>query len=516
MGTDQQQFCLRWHSYQSSLMATLPQLLDGNHLTDVTLSAQGRNLRAHKVILSACSHYFKELFKELQPLQHPVIVLPGMNFADLVALVTFMYSGEVNIYQHQLSGLLTMADVLHIRGLSEVGSEAGNAGMDSLAPPVSSKRDPKSPTAAKRAKLSTSSPTHVTSPPLDQAADKRSKESALDCALYGKRSWLQALDPNLYTNGNIAQDVAENLATLDSKINASQFQNLNEKMTDLYNQKIGSKKSLSMDRSRNILDDQVFPTVSHKPSGSPIAGLHMAADGYFRVKTEQELVNSVASGEVMKTNSGNGKHILDKDTDDGKGLESPSRLFSENMMEDKMDLSTMQGLDLSQAVGSNNSSNNSTSNNSPSSKSTNASSSGSMSTFHTKLYATCAICGKQLSNQYNLRVHMETHQNVSYACSICSHVSRSKDALRKHVSYRHPAPVDGSGSGGGSGAGGNKRESKKKADQAAAAASANVSSASVSATSTTTSTITTVANSTTASSSVTTTSTNPVTSSDSI
>lgn len=29
-----------------------------------------------------------------------------------------------------------------------------------------------------------------------------------------------------------------------------------------------------------------------------------------------------------------------------------------------------------------------------------------------KLYATCVICNKQLSNQYNLRVHLETHQNV--------------------------------------------------------------------------------------------------------
>lgn len=29
-----------------------------------------------------------------------------------------------------------------------------------------------------------------------------------------------------------------------------------------------------------------------------------------------------------------------------------------------------------------------------------------------KLYATCFICHKQLSNQYNLRVHLETHQNV--------------------------------------------------------------------------------------------------------
>jgi len=57
-----------------------------------------------------------------------------------------------------------------------------------------------------------------------------------------------------------------------------------------------------------------------------------------------------------------------------------------------------------------------------------------------KLYTMCFICGKQLSNHYNLRVHMETHQNAQYACSVCSHVSRSRDALRKHVSYRHPRP----------------------------------------------------------------------------
>lgn len=33
-------------------------------------------------------------------------------------------------------------------------------------------------------------------------------------------------------------------------------------------------------------------------------------------------------------------------------------------------------------------------------------------TANSKLYATCFICHKQLSNQYNLRVHLETHQNV--------------------------------------------------------------------------------------------------------
>lgn len=57
---------------------------------------------------------------------------------------------------------------------------------------------------------------------------------------------------------------------------------------------------------------------------------------------------------------------------------------------------------------------------------------------YNKSSVTCLVCGKQLSNQYNLRVHMETHSNSSYSCAACSHVSRSRDALRKHVSYRHP------------------------------------------------------------------------------
>lgn len=50
----------------------------------------------------------------------------------------------------------------------------------------------------------------------------------------------------------------------------------------------------------------------------------------------------------------------------------------------------------------------------------------------------CFLCGKYLSNQYNLRVHMETHDEAYHACHSCPHVSRSRDALRKHVSYRHP------------------------------------------------------------------------------
>jgi hypothetical protein len=50
---------------------------------------------------------------------------------------------------------------------------------------------------------------------------------------------------------------------------------------------------------------------------------------------------------------------------------------------------------------------------------------------------TCDICGKKFSNAYNLRVHMEGHSGQVFVCSVCSHASRSRDALRKHFAYRH-------------------------------------------------------------------------------
>lgn len=63
MSETQQQFCLRWHNYQNSLLSSLPQLLDWDDLTDVTLYAGGCSIKAHRIVLSACSQYFKSIFK---------------------------------------------------------------------------------------------------------------------------------------------------------------------------------------------------------------------------------------------------------------------------------------------------------------------------------------------------------------------------------------------------------------------------------------------------------------------
>ena len=55
-------------------MAKFQDLRDEDDFMDVTLSCDGEQIRAHKVILSACSLTFRNLLKK-NPTQNPVILL---------------------------------------------------------------------------------------------------------------------------------------------------------------------------------------------------------------------------------------------------------------------------------------------------------------------------------------------------------------------------------------------------------------------------------------------------------
>ena len=56
-------YCLKWNNFHSNMVSALGNLkLDGD-LVDVTIMADGRRLKAHKVVLSACSEYFRQIFK---------------------------------------------------------------------------------------------------------------------------------------------------------------------------------------------------------------------------------------------------------------------------------------------------------------------------------------------------------------------------------------------------------------------------------------------------------------------
>ena len=54
-----QEFCLKWNNHTTTILSVMDTLLEEESLVDVTLSADGQFIRAHRVILSACSPYFR-------------------------------------------------------------------------------------------------------------------------------------------------------------------------------------------------------------------------------------------------------------------------------------------------------------------------------------------------------------------------------------------------------------------------------------------------------------------------
>ncbi|XP_050699837.1 uncharacterized protein LOC126987149 isoform X3 [Eriocheir sinensis] len=117
-------FCLRWNNYQTNMTSVFDQLLQEEVFVDVTLSCEGgQQLRAHKVVLAACSPYFQAVLQN-NPCKHPIVILPrDVAFADLRAIIEFVYRGEIDVAQEQINSLLAAADTLKIKGLCEVGED---------------------------------------------------------------------------------------------------------------------------------------------------------------------------------------------------------------------------------------------------------------------------------------------------------------------------------------------------------------------------------------------------------
>ncbi|XP_065368866.1 protein tramtrack, alpha isoform isoform X1 [Calliphora vicina] len=129
-----QRFCLRWNNHQSNLLSVFDQLLHAETFTDVTLAVDGQYLKAHKMVLSACSPYFNALFLN-HPEKHPIVILKDVPYADMKSLLDFMYRGEVSVDQERLTAFLRVAESLRIKGLTEVNDDKPSNSEPTPQPP---------------------------------------------------------------------------------------------------------------------------------------------------------------------------------------------------------------------------------------------------------------------------------------------------------------------------------------------------------------------------------------------
>ncbi|XP_059616221.1 protein bric-a-brac 1-like [Phlebotomus argentipes] len=118
MNEDELFYLMKWHNFQKNVSIQFERLREEEDLVDITFACEGRQIRAHKLVLFACSPYFKQLLKS-NPCKHPVFFMNDVKFEVLKAILEYMYLGEVHVSNDNLKEFMRVAESLKIRGLSK-------------------------------------------------------------------------------------------------------------------------------------------------------------------------------------------------------------------------------------------------------------------------------------------------------------------------------------------------------------------------------------------------------------
>jgi len=137
----QEKFCLRWNDFESNISVAFRELREDKDFFDVTLACDDDQIQAHKVILSACSPFFRQILKRNRH-EHPLLYLKGVKYIDLMSVLNFMYHGEVNVAQDELNTFLSIAEDLKVKGLTQNKSNEEPRHKQEIQLPVPQPRPP--------------------------------------------------------------------------------------------------------------------------------------------------------------------------------------------------------------------------------------------------------------------------------------------------------------------------------------------------------------------------------------
>ena len=116
-----EKFNLTWNDFQSNISKSFKSLREETGLFDVTLiSSDHRSVPAHKVVLSACSDFFKTIFKKTTS-TNMCLYLDCATLKEINLVLDYIYQGEVQLYQEELEGFLGVAEKLKLDGLLSNG-----------------------------------------------------------------------------------------------------------------------------------------------------------------------------------------------------------------------------------------------------------------------------------------------------------------------------------------------------------------------------------------------------------
>ena len=84
---------------------------------DVTLASDdGQQVKAHKLVLSSGSLYFREILGKASQEMHPFIILSEVSYNELVGIIELLYSGETSIIDESFGRFVKVSKLLKLIG----------------------------------------------------------------------------------------------------------------------------------------------------------------------------------------------------------------------------------------------------------------------------------------------------------------------------------------------------------------------------------------------------------------
>ncbi|XP_069939719.1 protein bric-a-brac 2 isoform X9 [Cherax quadricarinatus] len=431
MGADQQ-FCLRWNNFHTNITSAFESLRDDEDFVDITLACEGRQIKAHKMVLSACSPYFRSLLKG-NPCQHPIVFLKDVTFANLTSILDFMYHGEVNVSHNELATFLKTAEALKVRGLAEdeKKKDAENYNESSSPPPP---RDPPDPGSPRPEEGSSAPDTHLSDSPPPKRQRRRSGASLHSAEDTNETVLSEARDSSVKNEpldfneeeDMLSQSVEQDLIKTD--------------IDDSEERSFGPSESVTISRSQAAMQQlqesfgSFLPGMGQSPGFLPQGATDMPRPPPYPLEGVQGLPPGISALPGPSMSQG----AASQDASQGGPLSStppasvPSTFvppFPASQTAAPVAVTTC-GAGSGSGVGG---------------LVTSGGTSGrgltaAVAAGGSWVGAQCPICFKILRDKYKLRTHLaDIHSAMQhvFTCPVCNRVYKTKNTLTNHISLSH-------------------------------------------------------------------------------
>ena len=112
-----ERLCVKWSEFETNIRDYFRKLREEQIVFDVTLATDdGHQIQAHKIVLSAGSTFFRDIFSKSVHTKM-LVYLKGIKSKNLKHVGQFLYNGEVYINQEDISEFLETAKELKIIGI---------------------------------------------------------------------------------------------------------------------------------------------------------------------------------------------------------------------------------------------------------------------------------------------------------------------------------------------------------------------------------------------------------------